>query len=122
MLTSPHFKNPKEERKEDQIEADYLKLIGLFHCAGKPRDKAVAFYAILQEGGMDRHQFISAQDKDLIPIFEKMCALATWELFDIAKSIGEVPEDIYNEDEVNNLKEQVEVLREDQYLEDVFGV
>ena len=43
-------------------------------------------------------------------------------MFEIAKSAGEITEPIYNDDEVENLKKQVEILREDQYLEDVYGV
>jgi len=45
ILTSQHFK--KANLEHDQIDVDYLKLIGLLHCAGKPRDKAAAFYGIL---------------------------------------------------------------------------
>ena len=82
-----------------------MKTIGLFHCAGKPRDKAIAFYNILQDGGLEKHKFISAQDKDLVPIFEKMCALASWELFEIAQQVGEVPELIYSDEECKSLKE-----------------
>ena len=89
ILTSPTFKNPKENHTEEQIDVDFLKLIGLFHCAGKPRDKAIAFYGILQDGGLEKHKFISAQDKDLNPIFEKMCAISSWELFEIGESVGE---------------------------------
>ena len=62
---------------------------------------------------MERHQFITATDKDLNPVFEKMCALSSWELFEIAHQAGEVDELIYNEEEVKKLKDQVEVLRED---------
>ena len=58
MLTSKHFKN--EGHTAEQIDLDTLKLIAIFHCAGKPRDKAVAFYGVLQEGGLERHEFISA--------------------------------------------------------------
>ena len=76
----------------------------------------------MQDGGLEAHKFISAQDKDLVPIFDKMCALACWELFEIAQQVGEVPELIYSDEEVKVLKEQVEVVREDQYLEDVYGV
>lgn len=103
ILTAPAFK--REGHTMDQIDVDILKTIGLFHCAGKPRDKAIVFYGILQEGGVEKHTFISAQDKDLIPVFEKMCSLATWELFEIAKQVGEVKEDIYNEEEIESLKE-----------------
>ena len=39
---------------------------------------------ILQEGGLEAHQFISATDKDLNPIFDKICGLSSFELFTIA--------------------------------------
>ena len=50
-------------------------------------------------------------------IFEKLCGLACYELFTIADEL----EQIYTEEEIGKLKEAVEVVREDQYLEDVFG-
>lgn len=36
---------------------------------------------MLQEGGKDQHEFITASDKDLDPVLEKMCALATTDAF-----------------------------------------
>ena len=45
ILTTPYFK--KANLEHDQIDVDYLRLMGLLHCAGKPRDKAVAFYSVL---------------------------------------------------------------------------
>ena len=47
MLTSPFFKNPKENHDANQISFDFLKLFACFHCSGKPREKAVALYGIL---------------------------------------------------------------------------
>ena len=120
LLTSPFFKDPKENHDANQISVDYLKLFACFHCSGKPRDKAIALYGILQDGGLEAHTFISAGDKDLIPIFDKMCAMAAWEFFDIAAQFGGVQK-FYSDDEVESLKEQIETIREDQYLEDVYG-
>ena len=49
-----------------------------------------------------------------------MCALASWEFFELAYQYGGVDQ-IYTDDEITSLKEQVETIREDQYLEDVYG-
>ena len=98
-----------------------MRCYGLLNCAGKNEDKAKVFYGILQEGGLDAHQFISATDKDLNPIFEKMCGLSSFELFTIADQVGAV-DSIYNESQCKVLQETVEELREDHLLEDIFGV
>ena len=58
------------------------------HCAGKAMDKAKALYCILQDGGFERHQQISAGDKDFEPVFETICKLATANIFDLAKDAG----------------------------------
>ena len=39
----------------------------------------------------------------------------------MANLVGEQP-DIYNEEELEKLKNEVENIKEDQYLEDVYGV
>ena len=69
MLSSPFFKDPKENHTDNQISVDYLKIFACFHCSSKPRDKAETLYGILQDGGLEAHTFISAGDKDLEPIF-----------------------------------------------------
>ena len=84
MLSSPFFKDPKENHTDNQISVDYLKIFACFHCSSKPRDKAETLYGILQDGGLEAHTFISAGDKDLEPIFLKMCAMASWEFFEMA--------------------------------------
>ena len=121
LLSSAHFKDEKKGHTVEQIDADFLRVFGLLHCGGKPRDKAICLYGILQEGGLERHEFISAQDKDIEPIFEKMCAFATWDLFTAASQIGGI-EQIYDSGDCAALQEQVEALREDHFLEEVFGV
>ena len=121
LLTSAAFKDEKKGHGADQIDADFLRCFGLLNCAGKNEDKARWFYGVLQEGGLDAHQFISATDKDLNPIFEKMCGLASWELFTIADQTGSV-DSIYDDSQCNLLQEKVEDLREDHLLEDIFGV
>ena len=51
-------------------------------------DKARALYCILQDGGLEGHQQISAGDKDFQPVFDKVCTLATADIFDLAKDAG----------------------------------
>jgi hypothetical protein len=46
---------------------------GLLLCSGKPQDKAEVFYGVLQEGGIEAHEFICATDKDFVPVIKKMC-------------------------------------------------
>ena len=53
-------------------------------CPGKEREKALVFYALVNEGGVEAHERISATDKDFPPVFKKMVALATYELYEIA--------------------------------------
>ena len=84
LLTSSAFKDEGKGQNPDQIDADFLRCFGLLNCVGKPEDKAKWFYGVLQEGGLDAHQFISATDKDLNPIFDKICGFASFELFTVA--------------------------------------
>ena len=44
-------------------------------------DKAEHFYNLLQDGGLEAHAQISANDNDLAPTFEKLVGLASFELF-----------------------------------------
>ena len=84
LLTSSAFKDEGKGQNPDQIDADFLRCFGLLNCVGKPEDKAKWFYGVLQEGGLNAHQFISATDKDLNPIFDKICGFASFELFTVA--------------------------------------
>jgi len=79
VLKNSAFKN--DGYSEDQIDVNFLLCYALILCSGNPKDKAEIFYGILQEGGITAHSFISASDKDIVPIFEKMCNLATVHLF-----------------------------------------
>lgn len=88
-------------------------------CAGTNREKAEAFYAVLQDGGLTAHTFISAADKDLPPAFEKMCLLATVHLFEWAHSISDI--ECPFEDSFEKLREAHEDLREERFLDEVYG-
>lgn len=121
FLSSGSFKDETKGHSAVQIDCDFLKVFGLLHCGGQPKDKATHFFAILQEGGVTKHQFISATDKDLEPIWNKVCGFATTELFTAAAQIGGIDE-IYTKAEKASLEEQVEAFREDVFLEEVYGV
>ena len=47
--------------------------------------------------------------------------MACWDVFTAGAQIGGI-ETIYSDDDINALKDQIEALREDVFLEDVFGV
>jgi len=38
-------------------------------CYGGPKAKIEVFFNLMQEGGVGAHQFISATDKDFIPVW-----------------------------------------------------
>ena len=97
-------------------------LFGLLHCVDnkKPMTKAKALYCLLQDGGLEAHAQISSSDKDLAPLFESLCLLVTNDLFDAASSVDGVDKP-YGDDVCESLKEQIETVREDNWLEDVYG-
>lgn len=96
MLLSDAFKNPKKGHSDEQIDKDYLMLYGILHCADKkiPTEKAKGLYNVLQEGGMEVHNNISATDKDMEPTFAKICALVTIDIFNFSSV-----KTVYDEDE-----------------------
>ena len=49
-----------------------------------------------------------------------LCDVACWDLFESLKTLGIIDE-LYTEDEINKLKDQVESLREDIFIEDMYG-
>ena len=122
-MLSPAFKDAGKGTGEDQIDADRLKVFALLHCSGKPIDKTNAFFCVLQEGGFEKHEQISAGDKDFIPVFDKICAFVTKDVFKMALDAGIAESDIYTEEETGQLlnADGLEAIREEQFLEEVFG-
>ena len=59
-----------------------------------PLEKADSFYELLQEGGVEKQDFISASDKDWIPICKKMFKMVT-----IHAAIGAEMNDLYSVDD-----------------------
>ena len=122
VLLSEHFKNESKGQAPDQIDSDYLRMFALLHCAGKPEEKARVFFCILQDGGFEKHDSISASDKDLIPVMNKMFHFVTSDIFTLAHVTGAVPE-IYTQAETNSLTKDsnIEIIREDIWLEEIYG-
>jgi len=119
VLLSDAFKDAKKHQSGEQIDATFLMCYGIILCQGTPREKAEIFYAVLQDGGLTAHTFISAADKDLPDVFEKMCLLSTVHLFEWAKEFTGM--DCPFEDDFDKLRECHEDLREDRFLDEVYG-
>lgn len=117
FLTSSVF----NKGSPDKINSEYLRIFGILHCAGSKSERAVRFFNILQEGGLEVHEHITAGDKDTAPVFEKMCGLATWEIFAFTAQ-NDFAKEYYNDGVHEQLKDQVETLREDHFIEDVYGI
>ena len=90
ILLSQFMKDEKKGHDANQISADYLRMFALMHCVGTNMDKAKAMYLILQDGGFEKHDQISAGDKDFEPAFKKLCTLASSELFALAGDVGKI--------------------------------
>ena len=121
MLLSDAFKDQKRGQTSDQIDKDSLLIFGQFHCIDRliPMDKAICFYELLQEGGLERHAVICASDKDFKPRFSKICALVTTDLFKFASP---AIENLYVAEE-QALKNAVDDILngEDQFLDVMYG-
>lgn len=67
------------------------------------------------------HPFITASDKDLDPVLEKICFLATKDAFvEFAKIAGIAQK--YDDDDLSKLSsDTIQTFKEDRYLDDVFG-
>ena len=121
-LNSSEFRDPEKNQQEGQIDVDILTLFSLFHCSGKPIDRATAFYGILQDGGLEAHEEISAGDKDLVPVFTKMCKLVTKDIFNLTRKCGET-NFAFDEGSIRKIldDENLEIIRDEQWLDDVYG-
>ena len=120
FLTSSAF--IEEDTKPGEIDVDLLKCWALFHCQGKKDRKAVALYNILQDGGLEKHDQITATDKDFRPNFERLCRLATRDVFNAAHTLNGA-EKYYDDATVDTMlsEDNIEALIEDVFLEHVYG-
>ena len=73
-----------------QIDVEALLAFSVLHCSGKPADKTHALFNIIQEGGLEAHDQVSAGDKDFAPVFKKLCEFVTVDVFRLAKEAGAV--------------------------------
>ena len=119
VLKHPVLKNDKCEA-DHHVAPQYLIILALLYCPGKPQEKAEELYGIFQEGGLANHTFIAASDKDLPGLFKKFCDFVTIDLFTLMEETVNV-ESGYSEDELEKLREAHEDVREEAFLEDVFG-
>jgi hypothetical protein len=124
VLLHSAFKNEEEGQGAEQIDVNYLQIYGFLLCAGKPIDKVEVLFNLLQDGGLQKHTFISAEDKDVLPLFQKLCRFATIHLFEFAHdfvgltcpfedNIGDLLKVIDNEDDDDSLQGEL--------LDNVFG-
>ena len=79
-------------------------------------------YGILQDGGLEAHEEISAGDKDLIPVFTKMSKLVTKDIFILTRKCGET-NFAFDEGSIRKIldDENLEIIREEQWLDEVYG-
>jgi len=119
VLLSDAFKNKEKGQAPDQIDTTYLMCYGVLYCAGSPKEKAEVLYGILQDGGLSAHTFISATDKDLPDAFQKMCLLCTVHLFEWAEEFTGFEGPF--KDNYDALRAVHEDLREDKFLDDIYG-
>ena len=83
------------ERIPTQINANHLKLFGLLHCIGHPKEKATYLSNVINNTQNPQN----ALDFN----FEKLCALASWELCNMAaKSDPDL--DFYSTNDIARLK------------------
>ena len=71
---------------------------------------------------MENHEQISAEDKDFAPAFLKLCQFVTVDLIKMGVLLGEF-EQMYSDEEMEALvsNDVIETVREDQWLDDVYG-
>ena len=122
LLLSDAFK--ADGKPAEAIDANALRCFALLHCVGKSIDKARALYEILQGvGGLEKHEQISAGDKDFKPSFAKILRFASVDIFELANTLGDDVPEFYSNEEKDQMvsTETTDVLREDVWLEQVYG-
>ena len=101
LLEHDAFQGENSDLSQGRIDKNKLIMFGLLNCVGnkKPMSKARALYCILQDGGFEQHEQISAGDKDYKPAFTDLVRLATKDVFSLAKANDDV-EEVYSESDV----------------------
>ena len=57
---------------------------GLMTCQGNNHTKAETLFNLLQDGGLNTHDRITANDKDMLPVFLKLTKMCTFGIFEFA--------------------------------------
>lgn len=71
---------PAEDRSSGKYSFVGLLLLGILHCRDNKkngREKAIALYDCLQEGGPEVHPQIAASDKDWVTVTDQLFTLAS---------------------------------------------
>ena len=94
---------------------------GLLHCQGDNEQKAEALYRAIQDGGPEKHQFLSATDKDIEPVFDNLVKFALTDLTKLMIDIAQIhPMDL--EDRDGEVQDFMGDIIENNFLEPIFGV
>ena len=114
-MTSNIFKNEKGE-----IQVNALILFGFLNCAGNVQLKSTALYSVLQEGGEAQHAYISASDKDIVPVMNKLIKLCTSELAQLMLEVDHVaPSEVQGK--AQDIDGTAESILDDYYLDPIYG-
>ena len=83
------LKHPVFEKKDCPgiIDVNALLSFALFHCAGNGVEKGTVFFSIFQEGGLEKQDAISANDKDFPDGMDKHLNLTTLDLVKLMADI-----------------------------------
>ena len=70
-------------KSEGSFDYNSLVSLGILYCRDhrKSKFKAVELYNLLQKGGVEKHLWLSAGDKDMRPVFFKLFDIATVHAF-----------------------------------------
>ena len=122
LLEQPAFQSSSSDLNKGQIDKNRLIMFGILNCqdTSSKVNKVKGLYNVLQDGGLEAHQEISAQDKDFKPTFKALCVLATQDVFAAAHAVGDV-DNVYDDDEVEKMVDSAEELGEDVWLDAVYG-
>ena len=90
------------------------------HCCGNFKQKARELFCVLQDGGFEKHPQITAGDKDLDPVFEKICTFATNDVFMFSQQAGMLSKAVYTQEEIGKLINCIDELKE-SWIDPIYG-
>ena len=108
------------ENNDGHINYETLLCMGILHCVEKKKGtKAIALFNLLQEGGVEANEFITAGDKDIEPNFKKFCLLSTVHIFNWMEQFADF--DCPLKDDYEKITEAIPDFREDVWLDAIYG-